>query len=70
MIMIIHFPDDSWIYGERKWWFFLKETKGTHHFIVLNASRELKETIGQKVAIPINSAKFFILDANKELKDD
>jgi len=65
MIMHIQFPDGSWILGERNvsmWW--NNETHGTHHYIVLDGSNaELKQLIGKKVAVPIASVKYFILNA-------
>jgi len=61
MIMTIRYKDGSWFRGDRKL-YFLNETKGTHHFIVLDGSEEFKELIGRKIAVPVQSPKYFILN--------
>ncbi len=61
MIMKIAYPDGSRFIGDRKWYFPYRETKGTHHFIVRDGSEEFKLLIGRKLAVPINSPKYFIL---------
>ncbi len=67
MKMHIQFPDGSWILGERKVSIWLNnETHGIYHYTVLDGSNaELKQLIGKKVAVPIISAKYFILNADK-----
>lgn len=66
MIMTIVFPDDSKIVGERGFHeigFFPHETKGTHHFTVIKGTDErYNYLLGHEIAVPISSAKFFILD--------
>jgi hypothetical protein len=63
--MLIVYPDWSWIEGERNrkttGWFFNHETKGTHHFVVIDGSEIIKEFIGKEVAVPINQVKFFVI---------
>ena len=63
--MHVHFPDGSWFYGERKWNYPPTETHGTHHFMIIDGSEEFVDLIGKKVAVPINSARFFILDKER-----
>lgn len=62
MKMNITCPDGSWFVGDRKWWFPWRETRGTHHYIVLYGSAEFKELIGCKVAVPIDATKYFVLN--------
>lgn len=64
-LMHVYFPDGSWFYGERKWNYPAKETHGTHHFMVLDGSAVFKPLISKKIAVPINSAQFFVLDKEK-----
>ena len=58
-IMIVRYQDGSWFKGERKSNFVSQETPGTHHFVILEGSPEFEEKVGTRVAVPINSAKFF-----------
>ncbi len=60
--MIIHYPDRTWFKGIRKWRYTSQETHGTHHFTVLDGSEEFKPLIGRRIAVPINSAKYFIIN--------
>ena len=59
--MTIVYKDGTWFKGDRKW-HFLNETKGTHHFIVLDGSEEFKKLIGKRVAVPIPVVKYFVLN--------
>jgi hypothetical protein len=64
MKMTVVFPDGSRFIGDRKWWFHYRESKGTHHFIVESSNYpEFKELSKrkEKVAVPLTSAKFFVL---------
>ena len=65
MIMKIAFLDGSWLLGNRKWYYHYNETKGTHHYTVLDGSTEFIPLIGFKIAVPINSVKYFILEVKK-----
>ena len=38
------------------------ETKGTHHFTVVDCDEQYKYLLNHEIAVPISSAKFFILD--------
>ena len=66
MIMQIVFLDDSSMVGRRSMketgLLFNHETKGTHHFTVLDADSEYGDLIGQEVAIPISSVRYFVLN--------
>ena len=57
--MDIQYFDGSWIKGVRKKSYIQQETHGTHHFMVIDTSESLKHLIGKRVAIPINSVKYF-----------
>jgi hypothetical protein len=57
--MFIRYPDGTYIQGVRKKQYVNQETRGTHHFLVTDATD--KTLIGKRVAIPINSAKYFII---------
>jgi len=67
MRMLIVYPDTSWIEGERNrkttGWFFNHETKGTHHFIVIDGSEQFKGLIGKEIAVPINQVKLFVINS-------
>ena len=66
MIMKIVYSDGSWVIGNRKW-NYLNETKGTHHFLVLDGSNaEYKSLVGQKIAVVIQQVRYFILDWQHE----
>ena len=58
--MTIQYPDGSWVKGIRKKNYINQETRGTHHFMVLDASD--KSLIGKRIAVPINSVKYFIIE--------
>ena len=58
--MAVVFPDGTFIKGIRKAKYIGNETRGTHHIFVTQASD--KELIGLRVAIPINSAKYFVIE--------
>ncbi len=60
MIMKIVYSDGSWLLGDRKW-YFLSETKGTHHYKVLDGSPEFQRLKGRKLAVPIQAPKYFVL---------
>ena len=69
MIMKVVFQDNSWIIGKRGWREIgipMHETKGTHHFTVIDSSDNMRDLRKREVAIPINSAKYFILNYIKE----
>ena len=63
--MLIQYPDGSWFKGVRNRKYIHQETHGTHHFMVTDASD--KSLIGKRIAIPINSVKYFIIE-EKEVK--
>lgn len=69
MIVKIMFERGYWIVGKRKWWYEGSETRGTHHYFVLDSN--IEGVIGKRVAVPINSAMLFILnyDYKKEQKN-
>jgi hypothetical protein len=58
--MTIQYPDGSWIKGIRKKNYINQETRGTHHFMVTDASD--KSLIGKRIAVPINAVKYFIIE--------
>jgi hypothetical protein len=65
--MKIVFLDGSWIVGDRNnkaiGYLHNHETKGTHHYFVIGgSSEEYKKLIGQEIAVPINSVKYFVLN--------
>jgi hypothetical protein len=62
MKMKILYDDGQWLVGNRNWWTWNDETPGTHHYKVIDACRELKEYIGQEVAIPVQKPRLFILN--------
>ena len=61
--MFVLFPDGDWIEGIRKSKYVPQETHGTHHFFITNANN--KDLINKRVAVPINSAKYFIVEEKK-----
>jgi hypothetical protein len=68
MLMKIVFSDNTWFIGKRglrEIGFPSHETKGTHHFTVTNKGTVCEIEVGDEVAVPITSAKFFILNINK-----
>lgn len=66
MLMKIVYPDGSWFVGNRNrkaiGFPFNHETNGTHHFFVVSGSDEFKSFIGDELAVPVNQAKFFVLN--------
>lgn len=69
MIMKIIFNDSTKLIGRRglkEVGFINHETKGTHHFTVLDGTAEFITMVGQEVAVPINSVKYFVLDYQEE----
>jgi hypothetical protein len=58
--MFIQYPDGTFIRGVRKKQYVNQETRGTHHYMVTDATE--KSLIGKRVAIPINSVKYFIIE--------
>jgi len=61
--MFVMYPDGDWIEGIRKSKYVPQETHGTHHFLVTNARN--KDLINKRVAVPINSAKYFIIEERR-----
>jgi hypothetical protein len=59
--MKVVYPDGSWFLGDRKW-HFLNETRGTHHFIVLDGSEGFQSLKGKKIAVPVDNVKYFVLE--------
>ena len=62
MKMKVVYNDGSWIIGKRYFHWLYGETLGTHHFIVLDSSGELKHLIGKKIAVVIAQVQYFILE--------
>ena len=67
MLMRIVYPDGSWFIGDRNsraiGFPLSHETKGTHHFYVVDVGTEAQHlTLGQEAAVPVNQAKFFVLN--------
>jgi hypothetical protein len=61
--MTIQYPDGSWIKGIRKKNYINNETHGTHHYFVTEVSEFIdKGIIGKRIAVPINSVKYFIIE--------
>ena len=65
MIMKIKFHDGTWFVGEINWKTRIDETKGTHHFKVIEGSQEFILLKGKEIAVPITSAKYFVLNLDK-----
>jgi hypothetical protein len=64
--MTIYYPDGTWVKGIRKSKYIPQETRGTHHYLVIDANNEeLKKLIGKRIAVPINSVKYFVLEGMK-----
>jgi hypothetical protein len=59
--MTICFPDGTWLKGIRKRKYISQETRGTHHFMIIETSDTLKDLMGKRIAIPINSVKYFVI---------
>lgn len=60
--MKVVFDDNSWFIGNRTIRCKLKESKGTHHFIVINGDEVFKPHIGKEVAVVIIKPKYFIME--------
>jgi hypothetical protein len=59
----IMFLDGTSFQGIRKSKYIGNETYGTHHFTVLSSTDDkLQMLVGLKVAVPINSVKYFIIE--------
>ncbi len=69
MEMQIVFLDGSSFYGKRglkEIGIIPHETKGTHHFTVIDSDDS--ELIGKEVAVPISSVKYFVLNAKFDFR--
>ena len=68
-VMTIHFLDGTWFKGLRKSSYIGNETYGTHHFQVLedesDSESSLKNLVGERLAVPINSVKYYIIHDKK-----
>ena len=63
MKMTVVYPDGSSFVGDRKSWFPFQESRGIHHFIIESSeSAEFQKLIGQMIAVPLTSAKYFVLN--------
>jgi len=63
MLCKIIFDDHSWVIGKRvsKWdALLLRETPGTHHYWIQEASELKSDLVGKRVAIPIYKMKYHI----------
>ena len=61
MKMKIVYPDGSWFIGDRNWKTQHDETKGTHHYTVLDGDSGFIKLKGKEIAVPVNQVKYFIL---------
>lgn len=64
-IMKVVYSGKSWFVGQRgnkEIGVIPHEGKGTHHFTVLEGVGEFKELVGREIAIPIDNAKYFVLN--------
>ena len=59
--MTVYYLDGTWIKGIRKHKYVSQETRGTHHLMITETSDTLKDLIGKRIAIPINSVKYFVI---------
>ena len=60
----IVFNDGTYFIGRLvNWWekLIIGETKGTHHWIVLNSGSISDDILGKRIAVPINSMKYLII---------
>ena len=62
MILKAVYPDGSWLVGQLWQHWLCRETPGTHHLQVIDASDAFTELIGQKVAVVIAQVQYFILE--------
>lgn len=60
MIMKMVFPNGSWIVGKRHIKFGIRETEGTHHFLVIDNNVGIPK--GAYIAVPVCQVLYFILD--------
>ena len=58
--LIAYYQDGTFIKGIRKSKYVNQETHGTHHLLVTDATE--KSLIGKRIAIPINSVKYFVIE--------
>jgi hypothetical protein len=52
----------DYIIGKRRWWYGLDETTRVHYYLVIDSN--MKDIIGKKVAVPINSVMLFVFNWN------
>ena len=71
-VMTIRFLDGTWFKGLRKSSYIGNETHGTHHFQVLEdenyngtLNAEFKPLVDERLAVPINSVKYFVIHGKK-----
>ena len=64
MTLKVVYPDNSWLVGKQypHWCLRYRETPGTHHLEVLDASDDLQHLVGQRVAVVIAQVKYFVLE--------
>ena len=62
MTMKVVFLDGHWFVGRRELTWRYGETKGTHHFRVLDGDPWMRDLIGAKIAVPISSVQYFVLE--------
>lgn len=62
MKMKVIFDNGEWFIGKRTLKMALKESPGTHHFIVLDGSPRFEELIGSEIAVPISKPMFAIIN--------
>lgn len=60
--MHVYYPDGSWFTGIRKWNYPPQETRGTHHFMVVDGSEVFKPLINKRIAVPVAMVKFSVID--------
>lgn len=63
MKMKVIFDDGSWFIGKRTFKMLLRESSGTHHFIVLDGNKQFEDLIGSEVAVPIAKPLFVIIQS-------
>lgn len=67
MIVKVVYDNGIWFIGKRTWKQSLDETRGCHHFVVLDGNVHFAEVIGKEIAIHVSNPLYFELNYKEQI---
>jgi len=70
MIIKVVYRDGSWLVGKRTWLQSHDETRGCHHFKVLDGNGYFADVIGEEIAIHVSNPLYFVLNYSERKRKE